>query len=92
VLNLFLQLKVKTAGEEGRMASITVESGQLALRFPDGEVPANLPNLGPAVANWQDWPWWMPYNGASDWIEKLLDVLETLANKAAQSKSLIPNP
>jgi hypothetical protein len=33
---------------------------------------------------------WMPYNGASDWLDRLLEVLETLANHAAQSP--IPNP
>jgi transcription-repair coupling factor (superfamily II helicase) len=88
VLNLFLQLKVKLQAEKAGLASITVESGQLALRFPDGEIPTDLPDLGPAVRLGKI-ALWMPYNGAPDWNNRLLQVLEILAKHTALSP--IPN-
>ena len=40
---------MKLLAESAGPASITVESGQLALRFPDGVLPENLPYLGENV-------------------------------------------
>jgi transcription-repair coupling factor (superfamily II helicase) len=82
VLNLFFQLKVKLLAEQAGVASITVESGQLSLRFPDGAVPEDLPHLGSNVRVGKV-ALWLPYASAPDWPEQLLEVLNCLQNPCA---------
>jgi transcription-repair coupling factor (superfamily II helicase) len=72
--------------EKAGLASITVESGQIALRFPDGEIPADLPDLGSAVRLGKI-ALWMPYNGAPEWIDRLLEVLAVLASRPRESSA-----
>jgi transcription-repair coupling factor (superfamily II helicase) len=77
VQNLFFQLKVKLLAEKAGLASIAVDSGQLALRFPDNLIPPDLPDLGPNVRVGKV-ALWMPYAGAPTWAEQLLEVLAQL--------------
>jgi transcription-repair coupling factor (superfamily II helicase) len=76
VLNLFFQLKIKLLAEKAGLASISVESGQLALRFPDTMMPEDLPFL-PHVRVGKT-ALWMPYAGTEQWAEQLLEVLGCL--------------
>ncbi len=85
VLNLFFQLKMKLLAESAGLASITVESGQLALRFPDGVLPDNLPYLGENVRVGK-FALWLPYTGAmnegmNDWSDPLIETLHKLGRK-----------
>jgi transcription-repair coupling factor (superfamily II helicase) len=77
VQNLFMQLKVKLLAEKAGLSSIGVESGQIALRFPDGRIPSDLPPLDSLVRIGKT-ALWMPFKESIDWNEKLVDVLQTL--------------
>ncbi len=82
VLNLFMQLKIKLLAERAGLASITVESGQMALRFPDGALPENLPELGENVRLGKV-ALWLPYTirttaDVPDWIRILTETLHKL--------------
>jgi len=87
VRNLFLQLKVKILAEKADLASISAEGGQFILRFPDGSVPEDLPNPGPAVRIGKT-ALWMPYNDQEDWSERLLDVLNRLQTGEPQANPI----
>ena len=86
VRNLLFQLKVKLLAESAGLASLTAESGQFVFRFPDGDLPAFLPELGPQVRAGKT-ALWMPYLQTPDWPELLLEVLEKLrwANHGRQA-------
>jgi transcription-repair coupling factor (superfamily II helicase) len=84
VQNLFLQLKVKILAEKADLASISAEGGQFILRFPDGTVPENMPDPGPAVRIGKT-ALWMPYNDQDNWPEQLLDVLHRLQTRQPQA-------
>ena len=59
------------------MFSITVENGQLSLRFPEGLIPEDLPNLGAKVRIGK-FALWLPYSGQEDWSDQLVQVLQKL--------------
>jgi transcription-repair coupling factor (superfamily II helicase) len=77
VLNLFFQLKVKLLGDKAGLASVSAENGQIVLRFPEGAVPSDLPDLGSFVRVGKI-ALWMPYKSLPDWQVRLLGVLEEL--------------
>jgi transcription-repair coupling factor (superfamily II helicase) len=77
VRNLFLQLRIKLLAENAGLASVTAENGQFALRYPEGEIPASLPDLGELVRVGKT-ALWMPYIYLPDWPEQLIKVLERL--------------
>ncbi len=76
-LNLFFQLKVKNLAEQVGLSSISVDSGQIALRFSEDKMPPqdelSLPHvrIGKTAL-------WLPYTGNPVWKEQLLDVLLAL--------------
>jgi transcription-repair coupling factor (superfamily II helicase) len=74
VIHLLFQLKVKLLAEKARLASVSTENGQLVLRFPDGEIPADMPALGSAVRVGKT-ALWIPYQTSTDWRATLLEVL-----------------
>jgi transcription-repair coupling factor (superfamily II helicase) len=80
VLNMFYQLKVKLLAEQVGLASISVESGQIALRYPslpDGVPARKYPNLGSDVRTSKNTIWL--YMGKDrPWKEGLLETLERL--------------
>jgi transcription-repair coupling factor (superfamily II helicase) len=84
--NLFYQLKMKLLAEAAGLSSVTVDSGQLVLRFPDGELPPDLPDLD-SYARLGKTALWMPYAGSTDWPDRLQDILEVLS-KISQEKRL----
>jgi len=78
VYNLFYQLKIKLVAEKIGLASINSENGQLVLRFPDGTLPAWIPELNGGVRAGKT-ALWMPYNLESGWQEALSGLLQKLA-------------
>ena len=77
VLNLFYQLEVRLLAEKAGLSSITVDSGQLVLRFPGEQIPDILPDLGRAVRRGKT-ALWMPIAALQDWRTALIATLEKL--------------
>jgi len=84
VHNLFYQLELKLLAEGAGLSSITVEAGQLVLRYPNNSIPEYLPELGPAVRIGKT-ALWVPYAHLEDWPKQLLSIINqlTLPDKAA---------
>jgi transcription-repair coupling factor (superfamily II helicase) len=80
VQNLFYQLKVKLLAEQADLASLVVETSQIVLRFDEGDLPADLPDLGPHVRAGKV-ALWFAYKESPDWPAELLDVLNKLARR-----------
>jgi transcription-repair coupling factor (superfamily II helicase) len=80
VQNLFFQLRVKLLADRAGLASVTAESGQIALRFADGSLPENLPDMGPGVRVGKT-AIWLPYLASSEWPELLVEVLRRLGGR-----------
>jgi transcription-repair coupling factor (superfamily II helicase) len=78
VLNLLFQLEVKLLAEQAQVASIGAEGGQLVIRFPEGEIPDWLPELGPE-ARVGKVALWVPYTSLPEWRSYLLELLRKLA-------------
>lgn len=89
VQNLFFQLKIKLLAEKAGLASVSSENDQLVLRFPDGEVPPDLPSLGSGVRIGKT-ALWIPYHTLSDWRNFLVEILELL-NKEPLKTNLEPS-
>ena len=49
VIHLLFQIKIKLLAEKANLASVSTENGQMVLRFPDGEIPPDMPVLGSDV-------------------------------------------
>jgi transcription-repair coupling factor (superfamily II helicase) len=77
IRNLLYQLKVKLMAEAAGLASISSENGQLALRYPDNEIPASLPDLGTKVRVGKT-AIWFPYSSLPEWRQDLIDILVQL--------------
>lgn len=77
VLNLLFQLQVKLLADKAGLASITAESNQLALRYPEGMLPDTFPDLGGRVRIGK-LALWLPYASDPDWRSHLLEVLAKL--------------
>ena len=87
VRNLLLQLKIKILAERAGLTSLYSENGQFSLRFPDSEIPPDLPNLGPHVRVGKT-ALWVPYKSISNWPDLLIEILNDLqANKVSPSIS-----
>lgn len=78
VLNLLLQARVRILAGKAGLSSISGEANQIVLRYSDGEVPAELPDLGPYTRAGKT-ALWMPYFQKPDWTTRLIDLLERLA-------------
>ncbi|MCC6956862.1 MAG: transcription-repair coupling factor [Anaerolineales bacterium] len=77
VQNLFTQFRIKLLAERAGLSSITVENGQIVLRFPSGNVPEDLPPLA-APARVGKTAVWLPTAHQPDWIADLIEILEQL--------------
>jgi transcription-repair coupling factor (superfamily II helicase) len=78
VRHLLYQLKVKLLAEQAGLSSVTAEAGQLVLRFPGGEPPLDLPDLGPNVRVGKV-ALWVRLAPLEDWPGELTSILEKLA-------------
>jgi transcription-repair coupling factor (superfamily II helicase) len=83
VKNLFFQMKVKLLAESAGLAAVGSENGQLVLRYPDGEVPADLPPLPDPVRAGKT-ALWIPYRNLPDWRSFLIELLTRLKDSVQQ--------
>ena len=78
VKNLFLQLKFRLLAEKTGLASISIESDQIVLRYPplaEGEKNRNLISLGKDARAGRN-AYWIPFDKIGDnWQAKLQEVL-----------------
>jgi transcription-repair coupling factor (superfamily II helicase) len=80
VQNLLYQMRIKLYAEEIGLASISMENGQILLRYPppqDGEPPLRLRDLGPAVRTGKN-TYWLTFGREPDWPARLMEVLMLL--------------
>ena len=80
VINLFYQMRVKMRAEQAGLVSVSMESGQILLRFPappEGSQPKRLPDLGPGVRGGKN-AYWCMFGRDADWQERLLETLNAL--------------
>ena len=89
VLNLFYQMKVKLMAEQAALSSISFDSGQIVLRYPqlqngleqDGNERGKrlLKDVGLGVRAGKN-AYWLALGKDNDWQKKLLSILITLRN------------
>lgn len=79
VENLLYQTRVKILAERAGLLSVTAESGQFVLRYPDGELPENVIPPEPYVRAGTT-ALWMPYRELLEWQKPLIFVLQKLAD------------
>jgi transcription-repair coupling factor (superfamily II helicase) len=80
VQNLLYQMRIKLRAEDIGLASISMENGQILLRYPppaDGEPAPRLPDLGPAVRGGKN-AYWLTFGREPDWLARLLGTLEQI--------------
>ena len=94
VLNLLTQMRIKLRAEAAGLAAVTVESGQIVLRYPplpESVGSRSLPFIGPQARAGKN-AYWMPLAGLNgDWPQRLLDVLSAII-EAHQLSSSQPAP
>ena len=76
--NLFYQLKVKILAQKAGVSTINLDNGQLAIKFPDENIPDLAFNLHPAVRIGKT-AIWFAYSTLPNWQEVLIEILNTLA-------------
>lgn len=83
VQNLFYQMRIKLRAELAGLASISIESEQIVLRFPPlpESAPArDLPSIGYNSRSGKN-AYWLPLNGSEQgWQDRLLEVLLVITN------------
>jgi transcription-repair coupling factor (superfamily II helicase) len=94
VKNLIFQLKVKLRAEKAGLASVSVESDQIVLRYPplpEGVNSRELNNLGPDIRSGKN-AFWLPYVAKmEDWRERLMDALSEIATVYPPSQPMKVN-
>jgi transcription-repair coupling factor (superfamily II helicase) len=86
VCNLLFQVRIRILAGQSGLASITAESNQLVLRYPEGMLPGDLPDLGPSARAGKI-AIWMSYGNLPDWPEKLVELLEKLIQACSPAVS-----
>ncbi len=89
VLNLFYQMKIKLMAEQAGLSSISFDSGQIILRYPqlhngiDQDIKNKdrilLKDAGPGVRTGKN-AYWLEFGKDNDWQEKLLSTLIAIKN------------
>ncbi len=85
--NLLFQMKIKLLAERAGLASISMENGQILLRYPvalKSEQVVRLRDLGPDVRGGKN-AYWLTFGREADWPQRLLKVLK-------QINALQPDP
>ncbi len=81
VVNLFYQMRVKLRAERAGLASVSMERGQIVLRYPpppEGTALPRLPDLAPDMRGGKN-AYWCTFGKEADWRERLLAALERCA-------------
>jgi transcription-repair coupling factor (superfamily II helicase) len=85
VINLFYQMQIKLLAEAAGLASISMESGQIVLRYPplpDQAHPKHLQDLGSGIRGGKS-AYWCQFGKEPDWQARLVDVLGKLKKNNA---------
>jgi transcription-repair coupling factor (superfamily II helicase) len=85
VRNLLFQLKIKLLAEIARISSVTVESGQIVLRYRDEQLPSELPADLPANVRIGKTALWINYKSLHNWRDELLGLFEFLIAEKVRS-------
>jgi transcription-repair coupling factor (superfamily II helicase) len=83
VTGLFFQMRVKLRAEKAGLVSVSLENGQIILRYPqpaDGQKAVHLPDLGPGVRSGKN-AYWCAFTQDQGWQDRLLGVLDLLAHR-----------
>jgi transcription-repair coupling factor (superfamily II helicase) len=86
VLNLLYQVKVKLLAEAAGVASVSAESGQIAIRFRDGASPPDLPEFDKSIRAGKT-ALWFAYTSQPDWRGILLETLQALKEAAERPEA-----
>ena len=81
--NLFYQMRIKLRADTVGIQSVSLESGQIVLRYPvlsASMAQRALPDLGPGVRGGKN-AYWCNFVKEEDWQERLLEVLERLKSR-----------
>lgn len=89
VLNLFFQMKIKMMAEQAGLNSISFDSGQIVLRFPQVQIgfepddkdklKTHLKEIGPGVRVGKN-AYWLSLGKDIDWRNKLMSTLVAIRN------------
>jgi transcription-repair coupling factor (superfamily II helicase) len=85
--HLFYQMRVKLRANAAGLASVSVENGQIVLRYPvltESMSQRVLSDLGSSVRGGKN-AYWCSFLKDDDWQERLLDVLEILKRRVVDS-------
>lgn len=77
VRNLLYQMKVKVLAQKAGLSAVTIENGQLTLKFPEGQIPPLSTDLHPAARIGKT-AIWFAYANVENWQDALLEILQTL--------------
>jgi len=80
VANLFYQMQVKLRAEQAGLSAVSLESGQVVLRYPanvETKEVERLPDLGPGIRGGKN-AYWATFGKDDNWQEQLLEVLDRL--------------
>ncbi|MGC1376867.1 MAG: transcription-repair coupling factor, partial [Anaerolineales bacterium] len=81
--NLFYQMRIKLRADAVGVQSVSLESGQIVLRYPvlnATMAQRALPDLGPGIRGGKN-AYWCNFVKEADWQERLLDALERLKSR-----------
>src|SRR5271157_4355785 len=84
VENLFFQMRVRMRAEKAGLISVSMEGGQIVLRYPpppEGAEPRHLADLGPGVRAGKN-TYRCTFGKDPDWREKMLELLSSLPTEA----------
>jgi transcription-repair coupling factor (superfamily II helicase) len=86
--NLFYQMRIKLRADAVGVQSVSLESGQIVLRYPVLNASMSqraLPDLGPSIRGGKN-AYWCNFVKEADWQERLLDALERLKARVIDVK------
>ncbi|MCS7010139.1 MAG: transcription-repair coupling factor, partial [Anaerolineales bacterium] len=91
VRNLFYQLHIKLLAERAGLSSVSMENGQIVLRYPWPETgdkeSVRLPDFAPDVRGGKN-AYWCTFAKSGRWQERLLEVLGQLAQSPLLRKTV----
>ena len=83
VQNLFYQMRVKLRADAVGIQSVSLESGQIVLRYPvlsETLAQHTLPDLGPGIRGGKN-AYWCNIMKEENWQERLLEALDRLKSR-----------
>ncbi len=98
--NLFYQMRVKLRADAAGLASVSVENGQIVLRYPalnENMAQRSLSDVSFSSARVRGGKnaYWCTFLKEPDWQERLLDVLERLTRRVVDgvvAGRVLPGP